>query len=274
MLGAIIGDIVGSRFEFNNLKSKDFELFGNDEIGKIPCEFTDDTVMTVAVADTLLEFKSIDNDEEFKRKLIEKMHYYGAEYPDCGYGYRFDNWLKIRSTKPYNSYGNGSAMRVSPVGWCANSLEKVEHIAKLTAEVTHNHSEGIKGAQAVAAAAFMAKNGADKREIKNYIEEKYYPIDFVLSLDKIRPNYEFDVSCQGTVPIALLAFFESADFEDAIRNAISVGGDSDTLAAITGAVAEAFYGIPEKITKDALKFLDDELTAVTERFRENFCKMK
>lgn len=270
MLGAIIGDIIGSRFEFDNHKSKDFALFGNDGIREMPCTFTDDTVMTVAVADALLEFKSIEDDEVFKSRLIGKFYDYGDKYPDCAFGYRFHHWLVSHSAEPYYSYGNGSAMRVSPAGWYADSLDEAEHLAKLTAEVTHNHPEGITGAQSVAAAIWMARNGSSKSEIKNYIEEKYYPIDFYFSLDDIRPHYEFDETCRGTVPVAFMSFFESTDFEDSIRNAISVGGDSDTLAAITGAIAEAFYGIPDRIREKALRYLDAEMKKVVGKFVKTF----
>ena len=253
MVGAIIGDIVGSRFEFNNIKTKDFEMFVGRWKG---CNFTDDTIMTIAVAKALAQYKKIKDYEQFKKTLVRVMHRFGVRYPFSGYGQLFSNWLFTGSTKPYNSYGNGSAMRVSPVAWYANSIEEAEALAKATAEVTHNHPEGIKGAQAIAGATFLARIGKTKDEIREYIS-KYYHIDF--TLDEIRPTYRFDATCQGSVPQALQAFFESTDFEDAIRNAISIGGDSDTIAAMTGAVAEAYYGVPEEIKTKALSYLDNYL---------------
>lgn len=270
MFGAIIGDIVGSRFEFDEHKSKDFNLFGNDGIIDIPCEYTDDSVMTVAVADALLELEMQEDDEEFKKLLIDKMHYHGRKRMNAGFGRNFYFWLETRCREPYNSWGNGSAMRVAPVGWVADSLDKTEKIARVSAEVTHNHPEGIKGAQAVAAAIWMARNGKDKNEIRKYIEQKYYPNAFQKRLDEIRPDYEFDVSCQGTVPVALEAFYESDSFEDALRNAVSVGGDSDTLTDITAGIAEAYFGIPDLIRSEAMTFLDDEMREITVRFAERF----
>ena len=272
MLGAMIGDIVGSRFEFHNHKSKEFGLFGNDGLRKLPCEYTDDSVMTIAVADALLRREPGEDDETFKQRLIERMHYHGRKRMQAGYGTKFYYWLRYQSTEPYNSWGNGSAMRASPAGWAADSLEEAEHLAALTAEVTHNHPEGIKGAQAVAAAIWLARNGKSKEEIRRYIERKYYPAAFWETLDQIRPAYRFDVSCQGTLPPALEAFYEADGFEDAIRNAVSVGGDSDTLADITGAIAEAFYGIPDDIRAQALPFLDDEMREITAAFAERFQK--
>ena len=263
MIGAITGDIVGSIYEFDNIKTKTFELFDKE------CLFTDDSVMTIAVADTLMQYENIcaKNAEAFKADLIKTMHRIGCKYPDCGYGGRFLVWMLRNQTTPYNSFGNGSAMRVSAVGWYANTLEDAEFIAKLTAEVTHDHPEGIKGAVATAGAVFLARTGATMVEIQNYIA-KYYTIDF--TIDEIRPLYDYDITCQGTVPQAMQAFFESSDFEDAIRNAISIGGDSDTLAAITGAVAEAFYGIPDDIQETALSYLDERLLTITERFENAF----
>ena len=270
MFGAIIGDIVGSRFEFNDHKSKEFDLFGGDDILPIPCEYTDDSVMTIAVADALLEFDAVDDDEAFKKTLIGKMHHHGRKRMNAGFGKRFYEWLRTSSTEAYNSYGNGSAMRAAPAGWVADSLEETERIAGLTAEVTHNHPEGVKGAQALAAAVWLARMGRSKDEIRTYIEDRYYPEAFSRSLDEIRPDYEFDVSCQGTVPVAMEAFYESADFEDALRCAVSVGGDSDTLADITAAMAEAFYGIPDDIRAAAMTFLDDEMRDVVKRFSDRF----
>lgn len=231
MLGAIIGDIVGSRYEFNNIKSKDFSFVSQG------CTFTDDTVMTIAVARALIRTKKTNCN--FKSVLVEEMQALGNEYPDAGYGGRFFFWLGDDFPEPYNSFGNGSAMRVSPCGLIAQSLEEALSLAEESAEVTHNHPEGIKGAQAVAAAIYLAKTKKSKAEISQYIREKFYPLEE--TLDEIRPDYSFDETCQGSVPQAIIAFLESENFEDAIRNAVSIGGDSDTIAAITGSVALAFY---------------------------------
>jgi type I restriction enzyme M protein len=263
MIGAILGDIVGSIYEFDNIKTKEFELFDKD------CLFTDDSVMTIAIAEALLQTDCVNerNVEEFKEKLIDVMHEIGIRYPDCGYGGHFLVWILRNKREPYNSFGNGSAMRVSSVGWYAKTLEEAELIAKATAEVSHNHPEGIKGAVATAGAVFLARTGATMYEIKKYISD-YYTIDF--TIDEIRPTYDYDITCQGTVPQAMQAFFESESFEDAIRNAISIGGDSDTLAAITGAVAEAYYGIPDELQETALSYLDERLLNIVERFKDKF----
>jgi ADP-ribosylglycohydrolase len=245
MLGAIIGDIVGSVYEWHNIKSKVFPLFRDD------CFFTDDTVMTIAVAEALAKGGKASD-------YIEAMKKYGRLYPRAGYGGRFGKWLFSDDLEPYNSWGNGSAMRVSPVGWHYESLEEVEREAKTCSAVTHDHPEGIKGAQATAAALFLARTGRSKADIKAYVEDRYgYALG--RTLEDIRPTYKFNESCQKTVPEAIIAFLESTDFEDAIRNAISLGGDSDTLAAITGSIAEAAYGVPEHIREKATGFLDDTL---------------
>ena len=249
MLGAIIGDIAGSRFEFNNHRSKKYDLFTAE------CEFTDDTVMTIAVG------LAIVNSGKDLKKLpaltVDYMRSFGRAYPLRGYGGNFLYWLESEKPEPYYSYGNGAVMRVSACGFMGKTLEEVKHLSDAVTGVTHNHPEGLKGAEATAVAIFLARKGYDKNTIKNYITEKYYPIDF--TLDGIREMYQFDESCQMTVPQALEAFFESYDFEDAIRNATSIGGDSDTIAAITGAVAEGYYGIPEKLKTGALGFLDENL---------------
>lgn len=248
MLGAIIGDIAGSVYEWNRIKSKEFPLFRTD------CFFTDDTVMTLAVAEGLMNGGK-------EKDFINAMRKYGNLYPDAGYGGRFSGWLISDKPEPYHSWGNGSAMRVSPVAWAFDTLEEVEQAAAVTAAVTHNHPEGIKGAQAAAACIFLARTGRGKAEIKAYVETVY---DYNLNrtLDEIRPGYQFNESCQKTVPEAILAFMESTDFEDAIRNAISLGGDSDTLAAIAGSIAEAAYGIPEEIKTQGLGFLDNRLKGI------------
>lgn len=259
MLGAIIGDIVGSIYEWNNIKTKDFELFSEK------CFFTDDTVMTLAISEGMMDGAG----DGLVGSIIQAMKKYGRLYPRAGYGGFFLTWLLTEKTSAYNSWGNGAAMRVSSVAWIFNSLIEVEKYAEISASVTHNHPEGIKGAQATAAAIFLARNGKSKSEIKEYITGKY-GYDLNRSLDEIRPTYSFKVSCQESVPQAIIAFLESVDFEDAIRNAISLGGDSDTLAAITGSIAEGAYGIPEEIKTKALTYLDPTLTAVLKRFSAQF----
>jgi ADP-ribosylglycohydrolase len=233
MLGAIVGDIVGSIYEFNNHRSKDFLLFGDG------CDFTDDTVLTVAVADCLMK----------NGNYAEYIKQYARAYPQVkgSYGGRFAQWIHSESMEPYNSWGNGSAMRVSAVGFAFDTLEMVMQEAKKSAEVTHNHPEGIKGAQATAVAIFLARKGKSKEQIKAAIS-KSFGYDLDRTLDEIRPVYKFNESCQETVPEAIIAFLESNSFEDAIRNGISLGGDSDTLTCITGGIAEAFYGgVPEEL---------------------------
>lgn len=241
MIGAIIGDIVGSKYEFGGIKTKDFPLFSDG------CSYTDDTIMSVAVANALTESRETGND--FKKILVTEMQRLGRKYPfpQGGYGGHFSSWLNAENPQPYNSFGNGSAMRVSPCGYMAVELAEALSLAKASAEITHNHPEGIKGAQATAGAIFLAKSGKSKEEIKAFIEANFYNLD--KTLDEIRPNYQFDESCQGTVPQAIEAFLESENFEDAIRNAVSLGGDSDTLAAITGGIAWAFY-VPYYQTTD------------------------
>jgi len=250
MLGAIVGDIVGSIYEFNNHRSKDFPLFGVD------CKFTDDTVLTIAVADCLMN----------NGNYTEYIKNYARKYTGRGYGGRFRQCISSESMEPYNSWGNGSAMRVSAVGFAYNDLEAVMNEAKRSAEVTHNHPEGIKGAQATAVAIFMARKGQSKEDIKTAIAQSF-DYDLNRAVDEIRPTYVFNESCQETVPEAIIAFLESKDFEDAIRNAISLGGDSDTLACITGGIAEAFYdGVPTDIAKKALSYLDFNMREVVEKF--------
>lgn len=256
MIGAIIGDIAGSRFEWHNIKTKEFQLLMRD------CHFTDDTVMSLAVCEALMSCKS--NHSDLSKQAITCMQEIGNKYPHAGYGESFYHWLHEKSPKPYNSWGNGSAMRVSGCGYAAKSLEEVIQFSRMATEVTHNHPEGIKGAEATAVAVYLARTGKNILEIRDYINKYYYPINF--TLDSIRNEYKFDVSCQGSVPQALEAFFESHNFEDAIRNAISIGGDSDTIAAITGAVAEAYYGVPTSIRKHALTFLDERLLNILVEF--------
>lgn len=260
MIGAIIGDIVGSRFEWNNNKSKDFELL------TYKCFPTDDSVMTLALAQALLISKPDHSD--LSKNAVECMQSVGRNYPDCGYGGKFHTWLFSNNPKPYNSYGNGAAMRVSAAGFVANSLEEAKELSRKITEVTHNHPEGIKGAEATTVAIYMAKTGSSLLEIRDYIDKNYYPMNF--TLDGIRATYKFNETCQDTVPQALMAFFESTDFEDAIRNAISIGGDSDTLAAICGGVAEAYYGVPAKIRKHVLTFLDKQLLNILVAFENKY----
>lgn len=260
MLGAIIGDIVGSRFEWNNHRDKDFELFTNG------CFPTDDSIMSLAIAKAIIVSKPDFSD--LSDNAVKCMQSIGRNYPDCGYGGRFYGWMFSDDPRPYNSYGNGSAMRVSAAGFAAKSLEEAKLLSKLVTEVTHNHPEGIKGAEATAVAIYMAKTGSSIFEIKDYINENYYPMNF--TLDEIRDTYRFNETCQDTIPQALQAFFESSGFEDAIRNAISIGGDSDTLAAICGSVAEAYYGIPDDIRKQALTFLDKDLLKLLTLFESKY----
>jgi ADP-ribosylglycohydrolase len=254
MLGAIAGDVIGSVHEFIGTKSTDFELF----VAK--SRFTDDTVLAVAVADCLLN----------GRDYVDTFHEYVRAYPNAGYGVRFRDWARTGSRDPYNSWGNGSAMRVPAIGFAFSSLDDVLINAARSAEVTHNHPEGIKGAQAAAAAIFMARQGATKPDIKDTIE-RLFEYDLSQRLDDVRPTYSFNESCQDTVPQALIAFLESSDYEDAVRKAISLGGDADTLACISGAVAEAHYGgVPPHIAEQTLALLDDRLRRVVVDFRERY----
>ena len=250
MIGAIIGDIVGSRFEFdeNNIKTKEFDFFHEE------CDWTDDSLLTVAVAAALMKWRDEGGD---LRKIATKSMRDFARANPCGYGSRFRDWLECDDPQPYNSWGNGSAMRVSACGWVGTSLDEVKSLSLQVTDITHNHPEGIKGAEATAVSIWLARQGWKIPEIRAHVVENYYPMDF--TLDEIRPTYHMDESCQGSLPQALEAFFESTSFEDAIRNAVSIGGDSDTIAAITGAVAGAFYGVPEGIRSKAETFLDKPL---------------
>ena len=260
MLGTIIGDIAGSRFEWHNHKSKDFELFTYE------CHPTDDSIMSLAVANAILASK--EDYSDLAVNVVEQMQAMGRQYPHCGFGGSFAKWVQSDHPEPYNSFGNGSAMRISPAGFAADSLDEAIRLARAIAAVTHNHPEGIKGAEAAAVAIYMAKTGTSLPEIREYIDKNYYPMNF--TLEEIRPSYSFDVSCQGSVPQALMAFFESTGFEDAIRNAISIGGDSDTIAAICGGMAEAYYGIPANIRRQALTFLDEKLLRILTAFEDKY----
>ena len=252
MYGAILGDIIGSPFEFDRGdKTKEFDLFSKG------CGFTDDSVMTIAI-EALLAVGTEATGKEIEVAVAANMQDWGRRYPHAGYGGRFRCWLSERNPKPYGSYGNGSAMRVSAAGWLYNSIEKTREVARATANVTHNHPEGIKGAEATASAIYMARNESSKEEIKEYIEREFhYNLD--RTLDEIRPGYHMDETCQRTVPEAIIAFLESKDFEDAIRNAVSLGGDTDTLGAITGSIAEAFYGISDVLIAECRSRIDEGL---------------
>lgn len=262
MLGAVAGDIIGSPYEFNrnNIKTTEFPLF---------CErsrFTDDTVMTFAVAQALMRAipvrGGVPDKNEFLEILIDSMHELGHAYPNIGYGSKFVLWLSHRSRTPYGSIGNGSAMRVSPVAWAFDDLETVEIFAGLSAIVSHNHPEGIKGAQSTASAIFLARSGNSKEQIRDFITERY-SYDLSRTLDEIRPSYKFDATCPGSVPEAITAFLDGESFEDTVRKAVSIGGDSDTIACIAGGIAEAFYGqVPEGIMREAMLRLDDNLREI------------
>ena len=264
MLGAIIGDIVGSCYEFNSIKTTEFELFQSNS------RYTDDSVMTMAVAEWLLE------DPMHTHEVLEdKMVKYGNLNTDVGFGPHFLHWLFFPQAlfpdgkrKPYNSFGNGSAMRVSAVGWMFDSLEATERVAEISASITHNHPEGIKGAQATAAAIFMARNGASKEAIRDYISKKF-EYDLNRTCDQIRPLYGFEVSCQKSVPESLIAFLDSTDYESTLRLAVSLGGDSDTQACIAGGIAEAFYGIPDDIIIEATSFIPQYFKDTIVRVAEN-----
>lgn len=254
LIGAIAGDVIGSVFERRNVKTTDFELFSNRST------FTDDSVMTIALADCILNNKQI----------APTFQEYGRKYPNAGYGGNFIDWIFQSNPQPYNSWGNGSAMRVSSVGFAYNSEIEVLEQAMKSAEVSHNHIEGIKGAQATAMCIYLARNGKSKQEIKNYVIEKF-DYDLSKTINEIRPNYHFDVSCQGSVPQAITAFLESSDFENAIRLAISIGGDSDTIACITGGISQAYYNeIPSDIVNKTLQLLPDEFVKIINEFDNKF----
>ena len=254
MLGAIIGDIIGSVYERESFKSIDFELFTKDSC------FTDDTALTIATAECIQK----------KGEYTEFYQTYGKKYPGVGYGGTFMNWIFSENPQPYNSWGNGSAMRVSPIGYMFDNLEETLMEAEKSAAVTHNHPEGIKGAQAIATAIFLAREGRSKLEIKEYIE-KQFGYDLKRKIDEIRPSYKFDVSCQGSVPESIIAFMESTDFESAIRLAISLGGDADTMAAMAGSIAEPFYDeIPKFMIKECKNRLPDEFLKVIADFYDKY----
>ena len=259
MIGAILGDVIGAPYEFDRSpKIKEFPLFSSGS------EFTEDSVMTIAVAEALMD-KFGKTDDEIKAALVSSMRKWGRRYPNAGYGGRFRYWLTAKDPKPYGSYGNGSAMRVSSAGWLFKTLEETRHVARLTAEVTHNHPEGIKGAEATASAIYMARSGSSKEEIRDYITDEF-GYDLSRTCDEIRPGYHQVESCQETVPEAITAFLEGKDFEDVIRTAVSLGGDCDTLTCIAGGIAEAFYGVPEEMAVETRKRLPADMLAVLDRF--------
>jgi ADP-ribosylglycohydrolase len=256
MIGAIAGDIIGSVYELENIKTKDFPLFVNR------CYFTDDSILTIALADTILT----------GTPYIKNLKNFYRWYPDARYGKSFHNWARSSCPEPYNSWGNGAAMRISPVGYAFDDIGTVLAKAEEFTAVTHNHPEGIKGGQSVAVAIFLARSGKSKGDIRRYIEKRF-GYDLSRHVDDIRPTYTFDNSSQGTVPPAIRAFLDSTDFEDAIRTAISLGGDSDTLACITGSIAQAFYGnVPISILNTVYSILDERLSSITRAFMEKYCK--
>ena len=256
MMGAIIGDIVGSRFEWHNYRHKDFTLFHPK------CRPKDDSILTLAVAKAILAARP--DYEDLPAKAEAAMQEFGRAYPKAGYGRGFRAWLQSDHPEPYNSFGNGSAMRVSPAGFAARTEEEAQQLSLAVTAVTHNHPEGIKGAEAVAVLIYHARQGMAIEDLHELAQDRYYPLDF--TLDEIRPTYEFSSACQGSVPQALVAFFSSTGFEDAIRNAISIGGDSDTIAAIAGSIAEAHYGIPADLREAAMQRLDAPLQQIVTEF--------
>lgn len=275
MIGAIIGDIIGSPFEFNNYRAKDFDFFAPG------CYVTDDSIMTIAIGGGLLACKekgllafdkyhqlTWKQEEEIAEIVVKFMKMIGRPYDDCGYGSHFYQWMYSDDEIGYNSCGNGSAMRISSVGEMANDIGEVKVLSRIVTMVSHNHIEGLKGAEATAVAVFMAKHGASMDDIERVINDEYYPIGF--TIDKLRETYKFDGTCQGTVPQALQCFFESTDYVDCIRNCISIGGDSDTIAAIAGGVAAAYYGVPSELKEATEACLDERLRKIYDEFERRY----
>ena len=256
MIGAIAGDVIGSAFEFDPIKKKEFPLFSGCS------SYTDDSVLTIAIAHALLG----------ERQYAQSLWDLGGEFPNAGYGASFIEWLRSLDPKPYNSWGNGAAMRVSPIGWACNSIDEVLEQASISASVSHNHPEGIKGAQAVALAVFLARTATSKKDIKMELINRFnYDLD--RSIDSIRPDYEFEVSCQLSVPESIIAFIEADSFEDSVRNAISLRGDSDTMACIAGSIAEAFYGsVPSTIESRVRNIIPTKLLKIVDQFTDKFCQ--
>ncbi len=257
IIGTICGDIIGSTREFNPIKTKDFQLYPKQS------RFTDDTIMTLAVANWLIK------DKNSKIVLIDELKYFGNKYPNGGYGRMFKKWLNTDSPEAYGSYGNGSAMRVSPVAWVGETLEEVEKLAKISSIVTHNHPNGIKGALAVADSIYLARIGSSKEEIRDHVEIRY-DYDLSRKLDDIRPYYNFNETCEGSVPESIICFLEGKNFEDSVRNAVSLGGDADTQAAIAGSIAAAYYDVPKRIYYKSINRLDYELLNILIEFEELF----
>ena len=257
IIGAISGDIIGSVYEFNSIKTKDFELFRKEST------FTDDTVMTLAIANWLIK------DRTSEDVLVRQLQFFGNKYPNAGYGGMFKKWLSEENPRPYGSWANGSAMRVSPCAWVADSIEEAQDLAYKSAAVTHDHPEAIKGALATVDAIYLARIGARKDEIRDHIETRY-EYNLNRSLDEIRPYYSFDVSCAGSVPEAIICFLEARDFEDTIRNCVSLGGDADTQAAIAGGIASAYWDVPKSIAYKSIHRLDYRLLNVFIDFEEKF----
>ena len=265
MIGALLGDMIGAPYEFDRGdKTKEFPLFSRGS------KFTDDSVMTVAVAEALMDAEG-GSDDGIRAALVRSMQKWGQRYPYAGYGGRFRRWLFTENPQPNGSYGNGSAMRTSAAGWLYDDLAATRHMAALTAEVSHNHPEGIKGAEATAAAIFMARSGSSKDEIRAYTEREF-GYDLSQTCAELRLKNRHDETCHVTMPLVFAAFLESTDFEDAIRNAVSLGGDTDTIACITGSIAEAFYGVPEEIAAEGRKRLPADMDALLERFRANLAQ--
>ncbi len=261
MFGAMLGDIIGSRFEFDmGGKTKDFVLFTKED------DYTDDTVMTVAVADALLEAGKDADEATIKKHLIERMQYYGRKYPYAGYGSRFIRWLSAKDPQPYNSYGNGSAMRVSAAGWLYDSLDRTREVARWTAEVSHNHPEGIKGAECTASVIYLSRTGVVKQDIRDYVIREF-GYDLSETTGQMRSRHEHNESCMDSLPKALVSFFEGDCFEDVVRNAGSLGGDADTIGAIGGSMAEAFYPIPQDIIDQGLSYLLDDLSMILTKIK-------
>lgn len=258
MYGAILGDIIGNPYEFDmGNKSKDFPLFSKNST------YTDDTVMTIAVADAFLG--ASEDEGGIRQRVIASMQRFGRLFPRAGYGGMFRRWLRSDNPQPYGSFGNGSAMRVSSIAWLYDDLDTVRRMARLSADVTHNHPEGIKGAEAAASAIYLARTGSTKAQIKAYMEEGF-GYDLSRTCDEIRPTYHHVESCQETVPEAITAFLEGKSFEDVIRTAVSLGGDCDTLTCIAGSIAEGFYGIPEDLKQECRNRLPEQLLEALQKF--------
>lgn len=276
IMGGIVGDISGSRFEFSPIKSKQFELLKMSDNQfqarqsfrdyRENCHFTDDTVMTIAVANALLDANG--NYDNLSELVVKNLKEFGKKHRYVGYGAKFNAWLNSQKSEPYNSFGNGSAMRIGAVPYFAKDIEELKRLSRLVTVVTHNHEEGIKGAEAVASCIWLAWNNYSKQQIKEYVEKNYYTMDF--DYNELLQTYVHDESCQNSVPQSIYAFLISTDYEDAIRTAISMGGDADTMACIAGAIAEAFYGMPKDLEEKGMKFLTEDLKEVIKKFDDKF----